>query len=127
MTQTQDTWASATLCHSLGYFRNLDSSEFALTLLLETLAIWQEVMLPYFTSKAQTQWGDQWDSECAKLLSENMKLQLLRGGGWDLYRIVSVIVIKPGIFMPNYGELSDCAKEIYRQVFTIFSQMLIST
>jgi hypothetical protein len=95
----------------------LESSAFASILLLETLAAWLEAILPYFTSKAQSQWGDEWELECAKLLSKDMQQRLCLGGGWDAYRLVSVMVVKPAIFMPNCN--TDCTKEIYRQVFTI--------
>ena len=94
----------------------IDVSSLAAGLLLETLATWPEAMFPYFTIKAKSQWGDKWESECAELLSENMKQQLRMGGSWDLYRIASVIMIKPAFFFPNYDALADCAKEIYRQV-----------
>jgi hypothetical protein len=116
---TEAVWASSTNCRSVGDYLTLESSAFAPTLLLETLAAWLEAMLPYFTRKAQSQWGDAWERECAEFLSKDMKDKLSLGGGWDAYRLLSVMAIKPAIFMPNRDELSSCAKEIYRQVFAI--------
>ena len=102
----------------------LGCSTFAQTLLLETLAQWTDAMLPCFASRAQSQWGDEWEGECADYLSANMKQRLKMGCGWDAYRIASIIMIKPAIFVPNYDKLSDCAKEIYRQMLT--TSVLIS-
>ncbi len=102
--------------HGLGGVLTIDSKAFATTLLLETLASWPEMMLPHFTSKAQSQWGNDWELECAKLLSGNMKQHFGEGGGWDAYRIVSVMMKKMAIFMPDYDKLSDCARELHRHV-----------
>ena len=119
MTETNATWASSTNCRGVGEHLILESSAFAPTLLQETLAAWLEAMLPYFTRKAQSKWGDEWERECTKFLSKDMQYKLSLGGGWDAYRLLSVMVMKLAIFMPNCDELSYCAKEIYRQVFTI--------
>ncbi len=94
----------------------LNARDFAAALLLETLATWQEAILPSLTCIAQNRWGDKWESECANVLSTSMKEQLSKGGGWDVYRIVSVILAKQTIFMQNYDTHTDCAREIYRQV-----------
>lgn len=95
----------------------LSSGILSTPLLLETLATWSDAMLPDFESKARSQWGEEWEGECAALLSEEMRKHV-KDGGWDAYRIASIIMIKPAIFIPNYDQLSDCAKEIYRQGFT---------
>ena len=114
------------LVSSAGVILVLDAGSFATSLLTETFATWPDAMRPYFESKAQDQWGDKWESECAAILSQNMKQQLLGGGGWDACRIISVIVIKPASFMPDYEKLSDYAKEIYRQGCKIIFFMLIT-
>ena len=103
---------------------NLSSGILSTPLLLETLATWSDAMLPDFESKARSQWGEEWEGECAALLSEDMRKHV-KDGGWDAYRIASIIMIKPAIFIPNYDQLSDCAKEIYRQGFTYSSRIAV--
>jgi hypothetical protein len=94
----------------------LDSSAFALTLLRETLVAWAEAIVPYFTKKAKDRWRSEWEKECSSLLSANMQRHVTKKGIWDVYRLVSVLARHPTIFLPNFDELSDCLKELYRQV-----------
>jgi hypothetical protein len=94
----------------------LDSRFFAAALLRESLASWTEIMLPFFKSTAQGRWGAvNWEGECTSVLSDDMKKQL-KIGGWDAYRIATVFTKRLEIFLPNYQELLDITKELYRQV-----------
>ncbi len=94
----------------------LDSRTSAVALLRETLAIWLELMLPYFKETAESHWGDEWENECASLLSKDMEQRVRDGSGWDAYRIFSVLAKCPSIFLTKYDELPDSTREIYRQV-----------